>query len=256
MTDRFPVIESELAEVASSIDWPDGPVVGVALRRIEEGSERSPERRGAVWKAAVAALLAVVFTLAFPAGRQAVARLLGVAGIEVAFGFDGSAEWGEMGLGEVVSAERAAELAGRSIALPVSPGAPDEIRVVEGELVVVHAIWGPRDGLPAVPGTDTGLLLTQFVSETDDAVFHKSLSEATTISVVSVGEADGLWVEGAPHEVTYPTPEGEVTDVISRLAANVLMWEDGGVTFRLETSLGLDAAVRIAETMEAVEWEG
>jgi hypothetical protein len=56
-----------------------------------------------------------------------------------------------------------------------------------------------------------------------------------------------LWIEGQPHTVLYRDSDGQVREERSRLAANTLLWEQSGLTLRLESSLSKDEAIRIAE---------
>ena len=250
MNDGRRVAETHLSDLASALDWPEADVMPSVIHSIRESRTTPPPTRR-LGRALAVVALALAITFVVPAGRQAIARLLGVAGIEVVFGMEGDPEWAELGFGKVTTVEEAAGLRG-ALQLPALLDAPDEVRVENGAPVIVHALWRSGPSLPAVPGTETGLLLTQFESNADRVVFHKALTEATMISVVSVSGVEGLWIEGAPHQVTYPSTDGDVTEVISRLAANVLMWEVEGSTLRLETNLDLDEARRIAESMEPV----
>jgi len=68
---------------------------------------------------------------------------------------------------------------------------------------------------------------------------------------VKVGESTGYWITGDPHEFVYvgPGPTGEPTFENRRLVGDTLAWSVGDVTYRLETSLGKDEAIRVAESM-------
>jgi hypothetical protein len=59
----------------------------------------------------------------------------------------------------------------------------------------------------------------------------------------------GLWIDGAPHVITYEDAAGDVVEEETRLAANVLMWERAGVTHRIETTLTLEEALALAESL-------
>ena len=53
--------------------------------------------------------------------------------------------------------------------------------------------------------------------------------------MVEVRSATGLWITGARHEIIYLDPATDrIVAKSRRLAGNVLIWEDGDVTYRLE----------------------
>ena len=57
--------------------------------------------------------------------------------------------------------------------------------------------------------------------------------------VVSVFGEDAYWLEGAPHLLIAEGDGGVEGHRLSRLAANVLIWERQGVTYRIESNLDL-----------------
>jgi hypothetical protein len=65
---------------------------------------------------------------------------------------------------------------------------------------------------------------------------------------VTVNGGRGFWLEGAPHQFFYRDPDGSVRPDTLRLAGNTLLWEQGGVTLRLEADLTRDQALRLAST--------
>ncbi len=69
--------------------------------------------------------------------------------------------------------------------------------------------------------------------------------------VVSVFGEDAFWLEGAPHLLIAEGDGGVQGHRLSRLAANVLIWERQGVTYRIESNLDLADTLAIAGTMSA-----
>ena len=59
----------------------------------------------------------------------------------------------------------------------------------------------------------------------------------------------GLWLS-SHHEITYRGPDGTLHKDTSRLAGKTLLWEENGVTYRLESSLPKVVAVSVAEDLE------
>jgi hypothetical protein len=59
---------------------------------------------------------------------------------------------------------------------------------------------------------------------------------------VSVGAEEGLWIR-TPHDLVLGTETGPRR---VRITGNVLLWEEEGITYRLETALPLARAVELA----------
>ena len=68
--------------------------------------------------------------------------------------------------------------------------------------------------------------------------------------VSSVDGARGYWIDGPPHFFMYIDANGDPVDDSRRLVGDTLIWTDGDVTFRLESSLGRDRAIELAESLE------
>ena len=65
-----------------------------------------------------------------------------------------------------------------------------------------------------------------------EAGITKIVQSSDQVSEVRVGDEPGLWIAGGPHQVAYESPDGEV--VVTRVASNALLWQDGPVLFRVE----------------------
>ena len=87
--------------------------------------------------------------------------------------------------------------------------------------------------------------------EAENAIYHKSVGEATVVEEVKVGGERALWLSGAEHLVQIQSPSGATDiDFIRIVKGNVLAWEAGEVTYRIETALPLEEALRIAESIK------
>ena len=63
--------------------------------------------------------------------------------------------------------------------------------------------------------------------------------------------ATGLWITGARHEIIYRDPAtGQVIAKSRRLVGNVLIWEAGGITYRLEGARTLADARAVARNLK------
>ena len=82
------------------------------------------------------------------------------------------------------------------------------------------------------------------------ALIEKQLGPGTTLETATVGDDAAYWIAGGQHELLYLDRDGRTRPDTTRLAANTLLWEHDGVTFRLESGLDRDAAVDLAGDLE------
>ncbi len=94
------------------------------------------------------------------------------------------------------------------------------------------------------------MLLAEFRSQIDTRFISKAVGDGTNLRPVTVSGSSGWWIEGEPHVLTYLGSGDQRRDESSRLAANTLLWEVGGTTLRLESSLTLTEVLPIAESVE------
>ena len=111
--------------------------------------------------------------------------------------------------------------------------------------------------MPASDSTGVGALLTQFQGEANRNLIEKGLVDdegdsETRLEVVTVGNEPGFWISGTPHGFFFVcSGAGECREERYRLAGDVLLWEHGGLTLRLESALSLEDALAIAESVRA-----
>jgi hypothetical protein len=245
-------IESVLYELGGQIDWPDHPdQVTAVLRRLSAPTGAARQFRWLPLTAAVILVVASILLLS-PGAREAVADLLGVAGIEVRFGEDVEPPVGaELDLGEAVTLEEAAGASEFNLSVPELPGPPDAVylssRPSEGR---VSMVWEGDETLPAAGESNVGLIYSQFALDlAEEEVFVKTVRPDSGVRVVEIAGIIGLWIDGAPHIITYEDAAGNIVEEETRLAGNVLMWERAGVTHRIETTLPVEDAVELAESI-------
>jgi hypothetical protein len=261
---------------------------GSVLRRLEE-SGAARRSRGAGWTTwwrrfapgnvplRRALLLAIVAGLILAAVAAALG--LGLPGIRISFGPGpsaipfavpsagaavatgpgasapasasptGATPGGGLALGRHVSIDEARAAAGYPVGVPglAGLGPPDAVWLDEsGPGPVVTLVWGPRAGATATDGV--GLLLSELPARIDTEFFQKFVGPGTQLEPVVVGDT-GWWITGALHEVAVVGRDGNVRFDSVRLAGSVLLWSSGPVTFRLETSRGLQDALEIARSV-------
>ncbi|MBI4305278.1 MAG: hypothetical protein HY678_03065 [Chloroflexi bacterium] len=137
-------------------------------------------------------------------------------------------------------------------AYPEDIGAPDEVYVQE--------LGSPRDiqvilryyigaGTSFVPPDDSNHLFTLYQFKAT-GMFSKMVFSGTRLKEVEVDGARGFWLEGSSHLIEYRTSDGrEVIDSRRQVTGNTLAWEVGDITYRLETTLPLDEARKIADSL-------
>jgi hypothetical protein len=157
-----------------------------------------------------------------------------------------------LALGERLTLDEARRRAPFGVLGPERPelGSPDEVYFGEPPLGgQVSFVWYPRAGLPAASGSGVGLLLSQFRGELDPRFYGKLIGPGTRLEELEVDGQRGLWIEGRPHLFLYRNRAGQVADEAVRLAGNVLLWERGTLTLRLESGLEKAEALAIARSV-------
>jgi hypothetical protein len=158
---------------------------------------------------------------------------------------------GGLGLGSTVPLDTLDQQAGFTVKMPTDPsiGPPDAAWVNPTLNDQVSLVWTSSARLPDTNEPGIGLIITAFRGAVSDGWFTKAIGPGTKFERVRVGGQLGYWVTGDPHLFFYEGPAGFVEDS-RRWVGDVLLWADGTITYRLETSLGRDAAIAIAEAMD------
>lgn len=267
-------LERALRALGREVAFPETPdlAAGVRMRLmapsppVRAAAARHWPRR-VVWLAAAAAIVLMVSLLAlFPEARTAIADRLGLDGVDIRWVDDlptpaPTPAGASLQLGRAVSLAEAVDEAGFPLLAPTLPAfsQPASVYLRDDPGAMVSFIYPPNADLPpsSVPGV--GALLTQFRGGADRALIEKGLrgdedGESTRLEPVTVDGEQGFWISGAPHAVYFVCYDaGECRQERYRLAGNVLLWEENGVTLRLESALPKDAALTIAESVKPVE---
>lgn len=243
----MPELDLALRELASRLDWPAEPDlaarVGARLEAPPPAHRFGPRRRLVVALAVVLAAVAAAF--AVPGTRAAILELFHLRGvtIERVETLPTVPVQGGLGtfLGAPVSLEEARRRADFDLAVPAALGEPHAVYFQESPPGgMVSFLYGTRE--------DPTALFTQFSASVDE-VIYKKVAAGSTIRRVSVGGHPGYWLEGA-HSFTYFDRDKNMQTEQVRLAGNVLLWEVGTRTLRLEADVSETEALRIAESAE------
>jgi hypothetical protein len=235
-----PELETRLHALAAEVAFPPTPALVAAVEARLEG-QGAPRRRLvgrrqlaialAVLVAAFAAVLA-----ASPGARSAFLELFGIKGATV-FRVERAPEINRylpLVRGEAVSLAEARRQVDFELLIPET----DDGRPIER--VFLDRMVGAVSFVYCCPS----LILTQFRGEALPYV-QKFAGPDTRVEEVTVDGGRGIWLEGA-HAVVFRDASGIVREDELRLAGNVLLWERGNVTLRLEGDLSRDEALDLA----------
>ncbi len=231
-------LEGLLRAVGDELAFPPTPDLLDRVAVHEHPTPRRGRRVAVVALATVAFAFGAVLALS-PGARSALRELLGIGGISVAR-VDELPRPGAPPAylpGEVVTLAEAKEAVNYPIRLLPTDDPPARVlldRSVPGGVVTIAWCCRPRLVLTQLVGTET----LQFV--------RKLAGPTTTITPVTVDGERGYWIAGAPHIVLFVDRDGGFHSARSRLAGNVLLWTNDGITFRLEGRIGRDRALALA----------
>ncbi len=242
-------LETRLIALRDELAWPSTPdlAAGVAARIAAEPERRRrrpwtglaswPRLAPAAAVGLVVVLAAGVLLAASPGVRARVADWLGIGAVRVErverLPAVGPAD--DLGLGRRTTLAAARRDA--PVPTVTALGRPDGVYVGETDFgPSVSLVYVARAGLPP-SRHGIGALLSVLPGDAL-ALVRKLVDPSVQVRPVRVDGARGLFVEGR-HVLVPPR----------RLAGSTLVWTTGGATYRLETELPLDAALRLARSV-------
>lgn len=252
-------LEPALVDLAEHLDHPAGDRLTAAVRNrlsapgpARVHTTRPPDRSRSLLAVAAVFVLIVAAALAIPPARHAIADWLGIGAIEVR--------------------RSDAPLSGDGAPGHTVPGAPDTTRhdinvpgqLAEARKIAEFTIATPRDASVGslrsvdvarrVPGGLVALVYPRFTlvevatgGENPTAI-AKFIDRAARVDYVTVNGSPGLWIAGA-HQIVFLNRFGQVETDTVRRSGPVLIWEHGGVTYRIEGLTSLAAAQEIAASI-------
>jgi hypothetical protein len=222
--------ERRLAALAAEIDWPETPDLELRLEPRPEPRSRVPSRRALVLALALL-VLALGIALAVPPARAAILRFfhLGAVAMEIVPTLPYAQQRPlAADVGRPVTPAQVERDLGFRFELPPLRDAP---QLYERDRAASILLVAP---VPA--------LLTELK---DSPMYLKKLAgSGTGIEWVDVNGIPGLWISGQAHVVIAPTAP-------PRLAGNVLIWQRGSLTYRLEGRLTKAEALQIARSVRS-----
>jgi hypothetical protein len=233
MTDE---LEQQLMALGATLELPPAPdVVPAVLARLPARRRRRRPARRTVLVALAALLVLAGGAMALPPTRHTILRILGLRGVQIERVprlplLPGGTR---LGLGQRIAPNQARHAAGFTALVP--PG--------------VQVAYLGRD----VPGGRISLvvgrvLIIEFRGTATPFIF-KIIGPGTVARPVRVNGGPGVYLTGAPHEVLFATPSTEVRTDRVRLAGNVLVWQQGPLTIRIEGTRTLAQARALARLL-------
>jgi hypothetical protein len=277
MNGSIEALESRLQTLAGDFPYPPTPdIAGKVVQRLSQESRREPRERHRTIRQRILAgsvliLILLIASLAVPSVRAAVIEFLQVGVIRIFFieptptstptPLSGalslltplpeqtpkSSPTPEdlISLAQIAgetTLETAISRADYELRLPSYPldlGMPDRVFLQDANGTMVIFVW-------TAPGDPQKVRLILFQIPPGSWAGEKwapSFVEETLVS----GQA-AVWAEG-PYVLRLTNGE---MDLIRLVAGHSLVWEESGITYRLESELSLQAAVKIAESLKPI----
>ncbi len=281
-------LEDALRSLATAIDWPTaapmaasgttaGPDIATRVRvRLNSGERARPTRpwwrpstrpvRGSLVLAIVALLALAIVAGAVGLGLPGLRFILGEPPASVLPSPTPVASatpsdqptlpaitGSRLGLGRQVALEEVEPLTGVPARLPTDArlGPPDTVWVDSNKFDQIAYVWAADEDLPETSERGVGLVLMRFAGRSDDQFYQKVIGMGNTLERVTVDGHDGFWITGEMHFFFYVRPDGTgQVDDTRRWVGDALVWNDGEATYRIESALGREATIEIAESIE------
>lgn len=236
-------LELGLRELAGLVSYPPTPDLSAPVRRTlvrRDARDARPLR----WRPLRRGLALALIGLLVMAGA-AVAVGLGLRGLSIVFVESPPQAVGDrLDLGDRVALPQAEQRVGYDIVLPTAElGQPDEIYVDDRRGLEQVALVYLDDGA-------VDLLIIQFRATSELTPAVKEIGPGTRVEPVAVSGDTGFWIEGNRHVLRYRAPSGVAIEDRTRLVGDVLVWQGGELTVRIEGASSQDEAIAIAESME------
>jgi hypothetical protein len=289
MTFDDAALEGALRSLAGAIDWPSaapmtaagaaaGPDIATRVRvRLASGERANPRpwwrSIGGPWRRSLVLAIVALLALALVAGAAG----LGLPGLRFIFGDPPASALPSasattspgasavptptipavpgmrLDLGRQVSLDEVEALTGVPVRLPGDArlGPPDAVWIDSDKAGQVAYVWATDANLPETSERGVGLVLMRFPGRTDEEFYQKVIGSGTRLTMVEVDGHDGWWIDGEMHFFFYERPgAGGYVDDGRRWVGDALVWNDGETTYRIESALGREETIALAESIE------
>jgi hypothetical protein len=141
-----------------------------------------------------------------------------------------------------------AEQSGFTPRIPVLTDMPE---LVSPDKVFLQDLGGPAVIMAwYLPGRTDDLRMVLYELKNGDFVEQQTADSTTVVQETSVGSAPARWVEGPQVAYVSDGKGGQTLEKRNFISSgHTLVWQEHGLTYRLETSLSLEEAVKIAQSL-------
>jgi hypothetical protein len=233
-------LEQRLTALGAALEFPPAPDVAPAVlaRLTTRPRWRLPARRTVAIVVAGTLLLAGA-AMAAPPSRHAILDVVGLGGVKIERVPRlppvpaGTGTGLRLGLGRAIPLAGARHAARFTALIP--PGSPTAY--------LNHDVPGGRISL-----LSGRVLIIEFRGTATPFIF-KVIGPGTSFKQLRVNGGPGVYLSGAPHEVLFQTATGQVRTDRVRLAGDVLVWQQGQLTIRIEGTRTLAQALALARSL-------
>ena len=234
-------LELQLRALGQELELPSEPDLTTGVLGRLEGRSPFPWRRATALAFAIVAI-AIATAFAVPQARTAILRFFHLGGATVirVETLPPAVERKQAGgLGTPMARAEAERRLGFQLALPgFAGGGPGRVYVIDESVGTVALRWHGRH-----------VLLSEFPSYFGAQGLKKFAGGGTIVEAVTVNGRAGLWIEGAPHTLTYVDRNSGFRERPILIRGNVLLWVRGELTLRLEGKLSRSQALELARTI-------
>jgi hypothetical protein len=240
-------LERRLVELGRAIQAAEPPPVtrrATAELRRNRPAHRTPRLRSSAAAAFAVAVTGLVAAVAVPSARISLLRFFHLGGvtIERVDKLPQVAPRGPLAPGRDVGLASARASASFTVLVPRKDPKPSH--------AFYYAFDPPGGQVTLVYGRlrRPRLLVTEFLGQNVDGPLTKTASQGTVVERAEIGGHPGIWLGGAKHFFTFLDGAGTTRAFKTRLAGNTLVWEQAGITLRLEADVDKAAAINLAES--------
>jgi hypothetical protein len=238
--DGLPSFEQHIEYIAGGFVYPSTPPITIAGQR----PRRTLIRLSPAMRMAAAILILLAGLMAIPPARAAILDFLHIGAIQIEITDNPPTSELPRTLQDLEGAmtlAEAQEIMRFDLRLPPAYGEPDYVYANQPAEQTAILVW-------VAPGDPQQVILTLYeIGLPQNAVMYNK-----NVKVAQNAEVNGFparWID-APHVLEIIDPAYLNSKPPILVNANVLIWYDNRLTYRLETDLSIEEAVAIAESLE------
>ena len=155
-----------------------------------------------------------------------------------------------MSLGSPVPVADATAIERPHVLAPAAMPEPDAAYVLgAGDREIVTLAWRAAGGEPSIPTSNLSLVAMAIPGSLDEILVTKLLDRGSTIEAVTVDGDRGLVDHGRPARAARDPPGRRGGVAYASLVGDTLVFERDGTVYRLESALGRDRTIEVAESL-------